>query len=152
VFKERELVKTKGAKEWQQEECLHDSVIETIKQLQHSGAKKQHAIINEGSLYNNWAGLPDNSTTIQSVVNNQTGEVNQQLVISEQVTTEKTLKEIIRNINKQVLETKYTLNLGQLLWVILDIKCYIFNSVPSKPTLPELIVTSVTIDHQMAVI
>jgi NADH:ubiquinone oxidoreductase subunit B-like Fe-S oxidoreductase len=51
----------------------------------------------------------------QPIVSNQTGEVNQQLVIIEHVTTEKMLKEIIRNINKQVLETKYILNLGQLL-------------------------------------
>jgi len=44
------LVKTKGAKEWQQEEHRLDFFIETIKQLQHSGAEKQHATINEGSL------------------------------------------------------------------------------------------------------
>jgi hypothetical protein len=46
----------------------------------------------------------------------------------------------------------YTLNLGQLLWAILDIKRYIFNSVPSKPILPKPVVASVAIDHQMAVI
>jgi hypothetical protein len=33
VFKERELVKAKGAKDWQQEKCLWDSFIETIRQL-----------------------------------------------------------------------------------------------------------------------
>jgi hypothetical protein len=33
VFKERELVKIKGPKDWQQEEYLQDSFIETIKQL-----------------------------------------------------------------------------------------------------------------------
>jgi hypothetical protein len=62
------------------------------------------------------------------------------------------LKEIIRDINKQVLETKYTLNLGQLLRVIPDIKCYIFNPVPSKPTLPKSTITLVAIDHQMTII
>jgi hypothetical protein len=49
------------------------------------------------------------------------------------------------------------LNLGQLLQLIPDIKRYIFNSVPSKPTLPKPIlpkptVASITIDHQMAII
>jgi hypothetical protein len=78
--------------------------------------------------------------------------MNQQPFISEQVITEKTLEEILRNINKQVLETKHTLNLGQLLRVILDIKHYIFNPIPSKPTLLESVVTSVAIDHQMAII
>ncbi len=33
-----------------------------------------------------------------------------------------------------------------------NIKRYIFNLVPSKPTLPELIVASIAIDHQMAII
>jgi hypothetical protein len=56
-------------------------------------------------------------------------------MISEQVITKKTLEEIIKDINKQVLETKYTLNLGQLLRVILDIKHYILNPIASKPIL-----------------
>jgi hypothetical protein len=30
-----------------------------------------------------------------------------------------------RDINKQVLETKYTVKLGQLLWAILEIKRYV---------------------------
>jgi phosphoribosylpyrophosphate synthetase len=89
--------------------------IESVKQLQHSGAKKQFATINEGSLQSNWVGLLDNPTMTQLAISNQAGEVNQQPVILKHVTTKKTLKEIIRNINKQVLETKYTLNLGQLL-------------------------------------
>jgi hypothetical protein len=44
------------------------------------------------------------------------------------------------------------LNLGQLLRVILDIKCYIHNLIPSKPTLQEPTVTPIAIDHQMVVI
>jgi hypothetical protein len=50
VFKERELVKTRGAKDWQQEKCLWDLFIEIVKQLQHSGAENQHTTINEGLL------------------------------------------------------------------------------------------------------
>jgi hypothetical protein len=42
--------------------------------------------------------------------------------------------------------------LGQLLWVILDIKRYVFNLVPSKPTLLESAIASIAIDHQMAII
>ncbi len=51
-----------------------------------------------------------------------------------------------------MLETKYTLNLGQLLRVIPDIKSYIFYVVPSKHVLPELTTASISIDHQMAII
>jgi hypothetical protein len=96
--------------------------------------------------------LPDNLATIQLVERNRTGEANQQLAISEEVTTKKTLIEILRDINKQVLRTKYTLSLGQLLQAIPNIKRYIFNLVPSKPTLLEQIVASIAIDHQMVVI
>jgi hypothetical protein len=64
---------------------------------------------------------------------------------------EKILEEILRDISKQVLETKYTLNLGQLLRVILDIKRYIFDWVPSKHILPESTITSIAIYHQMVV-
>jgi len=77
VFKERELVKTKGAKKWQQEEHLQDFFIETIRQLQHNGVEKQPAIINEGSLQSNWVRLLDNSTMTQLVVSNQIDEMNQ---------------------------------------------------------------------------
>jgi hypothetical protein len=78
----------------------------------------------------------NNSTITQLVENNQIGDVNQQPMILEKVTIEKTLEEIIMDINKQVLETNYTLNLGQLLRMILDIKCHIFNPISSKPALP----------------
>ncbi len=54
MFKEREPVKAKGAKDWQQEEHLWDSFIETIRQLQHNGAKNQPTTINEGLLQSNW--------------------------------------------------------------------------------------------------
>jgi len=74
--------------------------------------------------------LHDNPTTIQLVVSNRIGETNQQLVISEQVATKKLLEKFPKDISKQVLETKYTMNLGQLLRAIPNIKHYIFNLVP----------------------
>jgi hypothetical protein len=42
--------------------------------------------------------------------------------------------------------------LGQLLQVIPDIKHYILNPIPSKLTLPKLVVASIVIDHQMVMI
>ncbi len=73
-------------------------------------------------------------------------------MISKQVTTYKTLEEILKDISKQVLETQYTLNLGKLLQMIPNIKCYIFRRVPSKPVLLEAIVASIAIDHHMVMI
>jgi hypothetical protein len=42
--------------------------------------------------------------------------------------------------------------LGQLLQVIPNIKHYILNLVPSKPSLLELTIASIAIDHQIAII
>jgi uncharacterized protein YllA (UPF0747 family) len=63
-------------------------------------------------LQSNWVRLLDNPTIIQPVERNQTDEVNQQPIISKQVIKKKLLKKKLKDISKQVLETKYTLNLG----------------------------------------
>jgi hypothetical protein len=47
------------------------------------------------------------------------------------MTLDKTLEEILKDINTQVLETKYVINLGQLLKIVPNIKWYIFK--PVKP-------------------
>jgi hypothetical protein len=39
MFKEKELVKAKGVKEWQQEKCIWDSFIETIEYYNIVGLK-----------------------------------------------------------------------------------------------------------------
>ncbi len=96
-------------------------------QLQCGEIDKQPFTTIKEPLQNIWFGLPDNTTANQPIENNQTGEVVQQ-----HVTTKKTLEQIMKDINTRVLETKYTLNLGQLLWVIHDIKYYILNHVLSK--------------------
>ncbi len=67
--------------------------------------------------------------------------MNQQPVILEHVIINKILEQILRNISKQILETKYTLKLGKLLWAIPNIKHYIFNPIPSKPILPDALPT-----------
>ncbi len=85
----------------------------------------------------NWVRLLNNTTIVQRVENNQTHNVNQQLVTLKQVTIEKTLEEILKDIITQDSETKYTLNLGQLLWIIPHIKRCILNLIPSKPAIPK---------------
>ncbi len=63
------------------------------------------------------------------------------------------MEEILRDISTQVLETKYVINLGQLLKIVLDIKWYIFKSVKFvQPVQPKTTCAIVIIDHQMAVI
>ncbi len=54
----------------------------------------------------------------------------------------------MRGINTQVLETKYVINLGQLLRIALNIKIYIFKMVKSAQLMqPELAYAIVAIDH-----
>jgi hypothetical protein len=71
---------------------------------------------------------------------------------------EKTLEEILRDISTQVLETKYVINLGQLLKIVLNIKWYIFKLVKPfqlvqlEPIELEPTCVTITINHQMVVI
>jgi hypothetical protein len=70
----------------------------------------------------------------------------------------KILEEILKDISTQVLETKYVINLGQLLKIVLDIKRYIFKPVKFvqlvQPKLvePKLACAIVFIHHHMVVI
>jgi hypothetical protein len=66
------------------------------------------------------------------------------------------LEEILKDINTQVLETKYVINLGQLLKIVLDIKQYIFKPVKTIQLVQlvqlEPTYVAVVINHQMDVI
>jgi hypothetical protein len=64
----------------------------------------------------------------------------------------------LKDINTQVLETKYVINLGQLLKIVPNIKINIFKSVkfiqPEQFQLvqPEPTCATMAIDHHMALI
>ncbi len=62
----------------------------------------------------------------------------------------------MKDINTQVLETKYVINLGQLLKIVLDIKQYIFKPVKTIQLVQlvqlEPTYVAVVINHQMDVI
>ncbi len=45
-----------------------------------------------------------------------------------------TIKKKIQDINKQMLETSYTLNLGQLLKIALEFKMYLWQKLKPKKT------------------
>ncbi len=54
-------------------------------------------------------------------------------LITQTTLLEKTLEEILKDINTQVLEIKYVINLGQLLKIMPNIKRYIFKLVTYVP-------------------
>ncbi len=59
------------------------------------------------------------------------------------------MEEILTDISAQVLETKYVINLGQLLKFVLDIKRYIFKLIKFVQLVqPELAFATMVIDHQ----
>jgi hypothetical protein len=74
------------------------------------------------------------------------------------MTSKMTLEEILKGISIQVLETKYTINLGQLLKIIPNITRYIFKlvkiiqSIQPKHVYLKPTCALVAIDHQMAII
>jgi hypothetical protein len=64
------------------------------------------------------------------------------------ISLEKTLEEILRDINIQVLETNYFINLGQLSKIVLDIKRYIFKLIKFVQLVQlELACAIMAIDH-----
>jgi hypothetical protein len=81
-LKEREPVKAKGIKYWQQEKCLQDSFIEIVRHLQHGENDKQPTTTTKEPFQSNWVGLFDNSIITQVVGNNQTNGMIKQLVVS----------------------------------------------------------------------
>jgi hypothetical protein len=63
------------------------------------------------------------------------------------------LEEILRDINTQVLETKYVINLRQLLRIAPYIKIYILKLVKHvQPIQHEPTCATTAIDHKMAII
>jgi hypothetical protein len=74
------------------------------------------------------------------------------------MTLDQTLEEILRDINTQVLETKYVINLGQLLKIVPNIKWYIFKPVKPiqlvqlEPIQAKHACATIVINHQMVVI
>jgi hypothetical protein len=131
---------------------MPNSFVQTIKELQGGDLASQAPTNLNKPLNSNWVSL------IPKIIN--------QLVINKQpihliaLTTipKKTLQEILRNIKIQVLETKYVINLGQLLRIVPNIKWYIFKLikffqlVQPEPVHLKLACATMAIDHQMATI
>jgi hypothetical protein len=103
---------------------MHDSFVHTIRELQGSDSTSQTLINLNGPFHSSWASLPEPSS--QTITSKQHAQLIPQII-----TLEKTLEEILRNISTQVLETKYVINLGQLLRIVPNIKWYIFRSIKS---------------------
>jgi hypothetical protein len=124
VLKEHESVKAKTTIGWQIEEWIHDSFVHTIRELQGSDSISQATIELNRPLHSNWVGLPE--LISQSITSKQTIQL-----ITQTTLPKKTLEESMKNINTQVLEIKYVINLGQFLKIMPDIKRYIFKLIKS---------------------
>jgi hypothetical protein len=117
-----------------------------VKESQRNNSTSKVPIDMNGPFHSNWVGLLE--LINQLVIGKQHVHL-----ITQTTLLEKTLEKILKDINTQVLETKYVTNLGQLLRIMQDIKRYIFKLVKSIQTMqselvhyePTCVVT--TIDH-----
>ncbi len=115
VFKDKKLIKAKNVVDWDKEEQLKQSMVETIQHIQ----KTQTQIEGPSTSMEGWntTQLGMQNTTLmdahkfQKIVNSQG-----KLII---------VKEIFLDIGKQMSKTNYTLNLGQLLKIAPKFKIYL---------------------------
>jgi hypothetical protein len=115
IFREHEPVKAKTTIDWQTKEQMCDSFVHTIKDLHAGDSKSQAPIDLNGMFHSNWVGL--SKITNQLVMGKQLVHLIVQIM-----TRKKTLEDILKDINIQVLKTNYIINLGQILRIVLDIK------------------------------
>jgi hypothetical protein len=87
------------------EEHMRDSFVHTIKELQGSNSISQAPIELNIPFHSNWASLL--GLVSQLVASKQHVQLTTQMTLPKKI-----LEEILRDINIQVLETKYVINLG----------------------------------------
>ncbi len=108
MFQEKELRKNKSIANWE-EEKLKKTMVEIIQQLQKAQA------ISEGSLTS-----IKGSNTMQPSMHDTTPSIEpqkpQEFVVSQIKLI--LVKEVFQDINRQMFETNYNLNLGQLLKMV----------------------------------
>jgi hypothetical protein len=114
-------MKTKVTINWQIKKQICDFFVKESQRI--ISTSKTHVDMN-GPLHSNWVGLPE--LINQLVIGKQHVHLTAQTTL-----LEKTLEKILKDINSQVLETKYVTNLGQFLKIIQGIKWYIFKPVKS---------------------
>jgi hypothetical protein len=115
-------MKAKAVVDWQFEKHMCDFFIYIIRELYGNDSISQTIIDFNIPLHSNWVGLLE--PTNQLVISKQPIQLTSQMTL-----LKKTLEEILKDINIHVLETKYVINLGQLLRIVSHIKRYILKSV-----------------------
>ncbi len=132
-------------------------MVDTIQQLQKAQTTNVKLFYINRGMEKMWSGMPNTTPSIEPHKPQESIIFQSKLIL---------IKEIFQDINKQMLETNYTLNLGQLLKMALELKKYLCQKlkldtqivakiviekiVPSK--VPEVTTTIVAIDNHMAII
>ncbi len=119
VFKDKKPRKEKTFSDWEKEERLKQLMVETIQHIQ----KKQTQIEGPSTSMEGWntiwPGMP-NTTPMDAHKFQEVVNLQRKLIIVE---------EIFLHIGKQMLETNYTLNLGQLFKIAPKLKRYLWQKL-----------------------
>jgi hypothetical protein len=118
MFKYQEPRKNKSIADWELEEKLNRFMVETTQHMQVINSPLELAALAIGEWTTNWVGMPSSTklvdlTKFQEVPSNFPSKT-----IS--------VEEIFQDIRKNMLETNYTLNLGQLIKITIDLKIYLW--------------------------
>jgi hypothetical protein len=111
-------MKAKETTDWQTKEWMHDSFVHTIRELQGNDLISQSLIEFNKLLHSNWVGLLE--LVNQPIISKQHVQLTTQIILAKII-----LEEILGDISIRILETKYVINLGQLLRIVPNIKRYI---------------------------
>ncbi len=112
-------------------------MVKTIQQLQKVQTTNDGSFTSIEGWHTMWLGMPNTTLSVE-LQNLQESIVSQSKLIS--------IEEIFQDINRRMLETSYTVNLGQKLKMALELKRYLWQKMKlDKPHIVAKLVTQKTI-------
>ncbi len=120
MFQERKPRKNKSTTNWEKEDKLNKTMVDTIQQLQKAHITSEGFSTSMEGWNTTWLGVFDTTSSIETPKPLEF-VISQSKLIS--------IKEIFQDISKQMLETSYTLNLG----MAIELKKYLWQKMkPNK--------------------
>ncbi len=133
VFQEKEPRKNKSTVDWEKNQKLKKTMVEIIQQLHKSQAISEGSFTSIEGWNTMWPRMFDTTPFIEP-------QKPQEFVVSQSKLI--SIEEIFQDINRQMLETSYTLNLGQLLKMAHELNRYLWQKM--KLYKPQIIVKTIT--------
>ncbi len=119
AFKDKEPFKMKGVTNQKEEECLRNTFVDIIQQMQTNIKVGNLGQTTIEPFNTSWAGLSNTNILLIDLLT----KLLKQLI--EVIELTQIVKDILNDIGNQILNIKYTLNLGQLMKIIFNIKRFL---------------------------